>query len=341
MTPQELARLRLVAQRLVGERAATPVEAVRHLLCAQGQDLPGALGSVALRTAGGTRAAVAAALDAGEVVRSWPMRGTLHLVAAEDLGWLLALCAGRVVRADGRRQTELGLDAAQVEHAREVALAEVHDGPRTRAQLTEAFETAGLAPGGQRGYHLLATLAMTGSLIQGPMAGREQLWVPMETWVPTPRPLEGDEALGELARRYFHSHGPATDRDLARWSGLPLGPVRTGIAVAAPHLATVEVDGVAHHADPAVLEQPLPRGGVLALPGFDELVLGYADRSCTIGAEDFERIVPGGNGVFRPTVVADGQVVGTWRADGTAEPFTSFRPAVARALPRAMAAAQA
>ncbi len=346
MRAQEVALLRLAALRLVGERAATPGDAVRHLLCAQGQELPGALASIALRTAGGTRAAVVAALDAGEVVRSWPQRGTLHLVAADDLPWLLDLCAARVVRGTAGRQAQLGLDAAQVERARDAVVGALEGGRRlARAELLAVLDAAGLEPTGQRGAWLLSLLAMTGTLVLGPVAGREQQWVLLREWVPSARRLEGDEALGALALRYLRSHGPATAADVARWAGVTLGQARTGVALARPHLEAVDVDGVEHLLDPEVPDRlaaaRAEARGVLLLPGFDELVLGYADRSTTVPAEHADRICPGGNGVFRPTVVAAGRAVGTWRPDGTAEPFTAFTPAVARAVPRVLAATAA
>src|SRR3954447_5385082 len=136
----ELAQLRMAAQRLVGPRAATPAEAVRWLLAVQAQDLPGALTSVALRTTGGTRGAVEAALDAGEVVRSWPMRGTLHLVAAEDLGWLRELCVPRVMGGFAARRERLGLTDADAERAGDLASKALSGGRRLgRTELVGAF----------------------------------------------------------------------------------------------------------------------------------------------------------------------------------------------------------
>src|SRR3954465_10593389 len=122
-TPHEVALLRLVAQRIAGPPWPTAAETVRWLTAVQAQDYPGALTSVALRTEGATRTGVEAALDAGEVVRSWPMRSTLHLVAAEDLGWLLELCGPRVLAGAAKRRGGLGLTEADTERARELAVA--------------------------------------------------------------------------------------------------------------------------------------------------------------------------------------------------------------------------
>jgi hypothetical protein len=144
-----------------------------------------------------------------------------------------------------------------------------------------------------------------------------------------------EEALGALALRFFLGHGPATVQDLARWAGLPLGDVRAGLAVVRPQLAALDVDGVEHLMDPAVPDRLAAcreeAEDVVLLPGFDEFVLGYRDRSTILAPEFAERIVPGNNGMFRPTVVLAGQVVGTWQWTGrgakrvvTATPFASF-----------------
>ena len=347
---REVALLRLVAQRVAGPALPSAAETVRWMTALQGQDYRGALTSVALRTRGGTTADVEAALTAGEVVRSWPMRGTLHLVAAEDLSWLLDLTAALQVSAAGRRRGQLGIDEAAVERAREVARGVLAGGRAVRRDdLMAAWAAQGVATEGQRGYHLLWHLAQSGTVCLGPVRDGEQLVVLLDEWVPAPRRPTREEALGELATRYFRSHGPATAKDLARWTGLPAADVKVALAVARAALDRLEVDGVEHLLDPrtpdllaACRRQAL---GVFLLPGFDELLLGYGDRSAVLPPEFADRIVPGGNGMFRPTVVNGGQVVGTWRTVGRgaqrrveATPFTTFAPRVAAAVPRRHAA---
>jgi hypothetical protein len=339
-SPQEVALLRLAAQWLAGPGAASPVEAVRRLGAVQAQDLPGALTSVALRTAARRRKDVEVALDDGEIVRTWPMRGTLHLLAADDLRWMLELLASRALTALTARWKQLGLTGPDAERARELVTATLAGGRMRRADLLTAIDDGGVSTAGQRGYHLLGYLARTGTLCLGPTDGAgEQLFVLIDDWVPAaPRPPR-DEALGELARRFFLGHGPATVHDLARWAGLPLRDVRAGLATARPQLATLDVDGVEHLLDPEVPDRLAAcreeADDVVLLPGFDEFVLGYRDRSTVLAPEFAERIVPGNNGMFRPTVVLGGQVIGTWQWTGrggnrvvTATPFTSFPASV-------------
>lgn len=344
---REIALLRLVAQRIAGPVLPTPAAVVRWLTAMQAQDLGGALTAVALRTRGGRRR-VEAALDAGEIVRSWPMRGTLHLVAAEDLPWLLDLLAPRVIAGRARRHAELGLDRGAFDRARRAAESALAGGAAlTRAELLEVFAQAGVDPSGQRGYHLIGQLAQTGTLCLGPMRDGSQLFVLVAEWIRHPRRLEREAALAELATRFFRSHGPATLKDLIRWANLTAADARVGWSLARAQLDRVEVDGVEMLLDPATPELLRAAGsrarGVFLLPGFDELVLGYADRSAVLPPAYVDRVVPGGNGVFQPTVVSGGKIVGTWRYGGrgtavTATPFEAFPERVARAIPKLAAA---
>jgi hypothetical protein len=289
------------------------------MLGVQAQDLPGAKWSLGLRTTGGTEAAVDAALDAGAVVRSWPLRGTLHLVAAEDVSWLLALTGSRRIRGAASRRKALGItdsDLGRAEEAARAALAGRRD--LSRDELLARFRAAGVATDGQRGYHLIWHLAHVGTLVMGAADGRGQAFALLEDWVTIRPALDRDEALGELALRYLRSHGPASDADLARWAGIPLDEARRGRAICGAALATIDLGGGTYHLDPETLDRatavaPRPGTPALLLPGFDEYLLGYGDRSAVLAPEHADQIVPGGNGLFRPTIVVDGQVVGTWR----------------------------
>ncbi|MCU1676153.1 MAG: hypothetical protein JWM93_911 [Frankiales bacterium] len=326
----EVPLLRLAAQRIAGPQLPSVVEAARWLTATQAQDLRGAQTSLALRTRGATSADVRAAFDAGEIVRSWPMRGTLHVVAAEDLGWMLTVAAGRIQSGLSARWRELALDDATAGKARDIAVAELTGGGRlTRDELFAWWQKHGIDTAGQRGVHLILGLALSSVVCFGPFDGDKQQLVLLDEWVPRPRVLDIDEALGEWALRFFRGHGPATVQDFARWTKLPLGRARAGLAAAEPSLERLDIDGTVHWMDPAtpaLLEACRSRArGVFLLPGFDEYVLGYADRSPIIPPAFAGRVVPGNNGVFQHTVVLDGQVVGTWKR----APKSSKKPLVA------------
>ncbi len=350
---RELALLRVAAQRLAGEPHPTPADAVRWATCTQAQDLPGALVSIALRSDGRSVPDVDAALDSGAVVRTWPMRGTLHLVAAEDLRWLLALGPPRVATAAARRRAELGIDDAALDAVRAATVRTLQGGGRiARDALMTVWQEAGVSTEGQRAAHLFGALAVEGLVCLGPLRGRRQDVVLVDEWVPTgpadDAAHDRDRAVARWALRYFRSHGPATARDFAWWTGLTLTDARRAAAAASGDLEELTVGGEAYLMDPETpsrLEGCRREAlGVLLLPGFDELVLGYADRSAVVAPEHSARVVPGGNGMFLATVVSAGSAVGTWRrptrVGGVPQvtPFTTLPRRVAAAVPRRWAA---
>jgi hypothetical protein len=214
-----------------------------------------------------------------------------------------------------------------------------------RAPLLAALGEGGVDVSGQRGYHLLWYLSQTGSLCLGPTQDGEQLFVLLDEWVTAPRRLTREEALAELVRRYFTGHGPATVADLVRWAGTTVRDVRAGLALAGDELDTLDVDGDEYFLAPETPELLAAcrdqARGMFLLPGFDEFVLGYGDRRAILDPEFADRIVPGGNGMFRSTVVVDGRIAGTWQWTGrgakravTATPFTAFPDDVAAAVPQ-------
>jgi hypothetical protein len=337
--------MRLAAQRLVGTAHPTPADAVRWATCTQAQDLPGALVSVALRTSNRSLAQVHAALDQGSVVRSWPMRGTLHFVAPEDLRWLLAIGPLRVANSAAKRRKDLGLRDRDVDKVTQATVDALRGGGRiARDGLMQIWNDAGVSTEGQRGAHLFGKLAVDGLICLGPMAGRRQDVVLVDEWVPAAPVPDRHEAIALWALRYFRSHGPSTVADFAWWTGLTKTDARAGHAAVAGELESVDVDGSTMWLDPATPEL-LARArkaarGALLLPGFDELVLGYGDRSAVLPPDFSGHVVPGGNGMFLATVVVAGRAVATWRRPATptgaptVTPFRTLSRATAAAVPK-------
>lgn len=316
-TMRELGLLRLVSQALVGPRQGSPEQVVRELLCLQAQDYWSGIASVAVR--GSTSlAAVEAALNAGAIVRAWPLRGTLHLVAAEDLGWLRDLLAPRELAAAAAREARLGIDARTLDKAERVIVEFVTaHGPARRTDLVAAWQHAGIETHSQRSYHLLWHLAHTGLVCFGPIEDGQQLVRLCAGLAARPTRLSRLEALEALARRFFEGHGPATDRDLARWANLTLADARQGIAAARANLASLTVDDTAYLLGQSTQDDLAAcrreAAGVFALPMFDELIFGYRDRTPTVPADRDAAVFAHGNGVGACTVVLRGEVVATWK----------------------------
>ncbi len=257
-----MGRLRLAAQGLTGPGLGTVGDAVRWMTAMQAQDLQSALWAVGQRVPGARLGDVRGALDRGEIVRSWPMRGTLHLLAPEDLKWILAITSERLIRAMAGRHRELGISAADAETAREAALRLVSGGgSATRAELFRAFEAAGQSTAGQRGIHLLGILCQRAWLVQGPPDGNQQRVVAFDEWIKESRPLGREEGIAELLLRYLRSHGPATERDFSWWAGIPLTEVRAALAGLKAGLAELEFEGTRYWLAPetaALLDDGVP-----------------------------------------------------------------------------------
>jgi winged helix DNA-binding protein len=330
MSLAELRRRRAAAQLLAGADEP-PHRAVAHLLAVQAQDLRAA--RLALRARGAARVAAevdAALTDDRSLVVTWLMRGTLHLVAREDHGWLLALTGDQNAATIRRRLGQLGVSERDAERAVTVieqALAD--EGPLPRPRLAEWLRAAGLPAEGQRVPHLLALAAGRGTIVLGPIQDGEHAFVLARDWLgPPSRAPDRDTALAELARRYLRGHGPASAADLAAWSGLGLRDARAGLAAIADELRR---DG--DLAELAERSAPPKRIRTRLLGAFDPYLLGWKDRSFAVDPAHARRVHPGG-GIVRATAIAGGRAVATWTMPGGRVALAPFAP-----LPRSVDAA--
>ena len=321
LTADQVRRIRMAALLVHPRPSSAPApssvdEVVTHLGAMQAQDNASGLWSLGLRLPGSTLGDITAALEEPQALRTWPMRGTVHLVPARDAHWMLETIGVRTLSGAAKRRATIGLsdDVAESAVAR---IGELLSGGRrlTRAALLEDLRLSGLPIEGQLGYHVLWYASQRGVSAIAPDIDGEQTFVLLDDWVPDPVRLDGDDALATLATRYFRSHGPTTRQDFAGWTGLTATECKRGIAAAGDAIAVATHDGTEVYADPALLDAdatPPLDDAVHALPGFDEYLLGFKDRSLFLEPEQFAAVVPGGNGMFRATFVHDGRVLGTW-----------------------------
>ena len=223
-------RIRLANQHISRPQLDEPADVVRWMGAVQAQDYLGALWAVGLRARGATESIVEDAIARRLIVRTWPMRGTLHFVAAEDARWMTSLMGPRVIAGAASRYRQLELDAKVFARSADVTHRVLEGSkPVRRDAMYEHWQAAGIATHDSRGLHILGYLAQTGVVCFGPRDGKQHTITLLDEWVPAVAPRSRDDALGELARRYFSSHGPATIHDLAWWSGLPLSDLRVGL----------------------------------------------------------------------------------------------------------------
>lgn len=313
MKSTDIADMRLHSQHIPQADFATARDVVSWMGAMQAQDYAGALWAIGLRTPDLTRADIEKAISNRKIIRTWPMRGTLHFVASEDIRWMQALLTPRVIASFAGRRKQLEIDDASLTRAETVLKTELLGGKSlTRNELYALFEAKNIATSGQRGIHMLGYFAHTGLLCLGAHSGKQPAYVLLDEWLAPAKDISRDEALGELAKRYFTSHGPATLKDFAGWSYLTMSNARRGIELAGANLEETIFNGMSYWATPGVFAAPKNKAAYL-LPGFDEFILGYKDRSAILEAKHAQKIVPGNNGMFLPTVIIDGKVVGLWR----------------------------
>jgi hypothetical protein len=313
---------------------------VKELCGIQAQELPAA--TLAVRARGAARVVAdveQARVRDRSVVRTWGPRGTLHLLATEDLGWVLPLMGPVFVAVGRRRRAELGLDEDTYSRGiRVLGEALASRGPLTRAEIVDQLATRGIHLEGQARPHFLARAALEGLICIGPDRGAEPAYVLLSDWVDLGPPLPEVEALAELARRYLGAYGPATAADLAAWSGLPAGKVRVAWQEIEPRLIEVEAGGYpARMLESCApwLDAPPPHGPVVnLLPRFDTYLLGYRNRDLAVPPRYAKRVNAGG-GIVHPTLLADGLAVGIWKSrlvknhvDVLVEPFGELAPEV-------------
>ena len=352
LTPSAARAARCRAQLLTAkDRAADPVSAVRHMLAMQAQNAKAARWAVGIRTKGAKYSDVQAALESGALIRTWPMRGTHHIMAAEDVAWLTGLWSHRARSGVEKRRAALGLTLDDVlragaalveattdpdrlpEHVAEKAIPFV--GPRgaavalTRDGVRELWSTVGIDSSSSRGSHMLRFLCEERVLVQGPPVGTADTFTAFEAWVPAAEggadDAETDELLRRLVVKHLRGRGPAKVSDIAWWSGHTNATIRRAVAIAGDAVAEASVAGerylmLADDAEIAAANPKArpPRGPVL-LPAFDEYLLGYGDRTLVLDKdaepELFALIGPTINGLVNRATMKAGRIVDTWDDD--------------------------
>ena len=317
MTDAELARYRLVNQQIAASRCKEPVDVVSTLGAVQGQDYPGTLWAIGLRLPAATEIDIERAIANHTIIRTWPVRSTLHFVAAADVHWLLELLGPKIISSASLRLKQYGLDSSVLTRIQKVLVESLQGAQLTRNEVYTVLERAKISVEGQRGYHILWRMGVGRVICFGARRGKQPTFTLLEEWAPPVRILDREAAMAELAWRYFSGHGPATLQDFAWWSGLKMSDAKASLAMVSSRLQSLTVNEKIYWMNP---ETPSLGGTaqiVYLLPGFDEYLLGYQDRTASLDPADAQKIQPGSNGVFSSTIVIDGKVVGTWRRELT------------------------
>lgn len=313
MSHLSIAHERLLHQHIATPTFKTPLDVVSHLGAMQAQDYLGALWAIGLRMEHATETSIEDAVRTKSIIRTWPMRGTLHFVASRDARWMLSLMTPRIVAGSLGRFKQLGLDDDILARARRCWEHALRDGPLVRTEMYAALEKAGISTAGYRALHLLSRLAQEQVICFGPRQGKQHTFALFDQWIPPTKQKTTEDSLGEIVIRYFTSHGPATIQDMTWWSGLTVAQVKQGIAIAGNLLEPRIVEGITYYTGS---KSPSPASSVadtFLLPPFDEYLVAYRNRDAALQKVHAQHYNPGANGMLSAVIVQNGQVVGTWK----------------------------
>jgi hypothetical protein len=314
MRSLDIAQRRLLSQRLSGPKLGTPGEATAWLAACQAQDFAGAKWAVGLRLSTATDAGLEQSFNRGEILRTHLLRPTWHFVTPADIRWLLELTAGRVHAVNAGMYRQAGLDGETFQRSLAALASALQGGQyQTRDELRQALQQAGVSTDKEfRMTYIMMHAELEGLVCSGPRRGKQFTYALLDERAQQAKRLRRDEALAELAQRYFTSRGPATVQDFAKWSGLTVAEAGSGLEAVKDQLEQEVVDGQVCWFAPGEMgaEQASPAVHLLSI--YDEYISGYKDRSAMVAPDVGKRLMAMG-AALGYIVVVDGQVVGTWR----------------------------
>lgn len=311
-TPTELLNARLRHQQLTESKLRKPAQVVASLCAMQAQDFAAAKWAVGLRAPGSQDGDVEQAFNDGLILRTHVLRPTWHFVAPDDIRWLVALSAPRVHAANAYYYRQAGLDAKIFSKSGALIHGALEGGKHlTRAELADHLTRANIPAEGLKLAYLMMHAELEGVICSGPRRGKQSTYALLDERVAPAKPRERDEALAELATRYFSSHGPATVRDFACWSGLTIKEAQTAVDAVRSTLASSSIGGTEHW---SAGNTGGPYRGSIAylLPNYDEFLVAYKDRAPVVDSTRAANIVARSNGAFANHLIIEGRLAGSW-----------------------------
>lgn len=312
MTSSDILKARLWNQQISEHQFRTPGEVVKWLGAVQAQDYLAALYAVGLRLNKTNQTAVEKAIADKTIVRTWPMRGTLHFVPAEDAKWMLALLTPGIIARTAGIYRQAGLDKNVFEKSRKLITKTLQGGKQLeRKEIYAILEKGKISTSDSRGLHILGFLAQEGLICFGPRIGKQQSFVLLDEWVPVSKDLNGDEALAELTKRYFTSHGPASLQDFVWWSGITVSAAKKVIDFVKSSFVEEKFNGQSFWMGNQTNFNKKNLSTYL-LPAYDEYLVAYRDRSAALDTRHTKSVLTT-NGIFNPSLIINGKVAGTWK----------------------------
>ena len=312
MTIRDLINTRLKNQLISNPLTSKPDRVVSSMCAVQAQDYYGSLWAIGLRLKNSSESIIEKAVADRTIVRTWPMRGTLHFISSEDIRWMLQLLTPRIISGSKGRYKQLELDDKIFKRSRELFIKNLRGGKQfTRNEMYNLLESNKISAEGQRGIHILGRLAMEGVICFGIRQGKQQTFVLLDEWIPKSKNLSREQSIAELTMRYFKNHSPATLQDFTWWSGLSVSDAKNGLEMVKSEFKQDSCNGrtfLFTHKNKSEKDSTF---GTILLPAFDEYLVGYKVRSDVLDPKHKNNANAGG--MLSPTIIIDGQVAGTWR----------------------------
>ncbi|GHT12588.1 hypothetical protein AGMMS4956_07420 [Bacteroidia bacterium] len=309
---KEISLLRLASHQLAGTALPTPQKVVSWMGAIQAQDYNMAKWAMGIRLEKFTDKMVEAAFNKGQFLRTHVLRPTWHFVSPANIRWMLQLSAERIKASSRARDRDLEITEPLYTQSNNVIEKSLADQHLTRSELVTALEKSGIQVDASRMVHFMMRAEVEGIVCSGALQGKNQTYALLDQRAPLTKPLHRDEALAQLAHIYFGSHCPATLQDFIWWSGLSVAEAKQGLEAIKSTLVAADTEGQTYWLNPAT-ERIVPAAhSAHLLPAFDEYLVAYRNRQAALHARNHSKAISS-NGVFRPVVLVDGQVIGLWK----------------------------
>jgi hypothetical protein len=309
----DISNCRLASQNIMGAKSGTPQDIVGLMGAMQAQDYNMAKWAIGVRSSGSTDREIEDAFNRGEILRTHLLRPTWHFVSADDIYWMLELTAPRIKASLKARHGALGITEEFIIKCKGIIRKALSGGNHlTRDELVREIEENGIPCSSSQAYHFLMLAELDGIICSGASKGKEHTYALLAERVPMKKALNLNEALAELSRRYFTSHGPATLQDFSWWSGLSVTDTKKSLEMVGASIVAEKTGSQTYWFSRSISSLDIKEDSVFLLPAYDEFIISYKDRSPSISIREQEKAVSS-NGVFRPIIVVNGQVAGLWK----------------------------
>ncbi len=305
--------LRSLNQQLNDSKLQTSKDIAGWMGAIQAQDYSMSKWALGIRLQNSTEDSINKEINSGSIVRTHLLRPTWHFVSSDDIYWILELTAPRIKASLIFRDKQLGLTDAIFNKCNRILEKSLRDcNHQTREELVLELKKSKINVAENRASHIFLRAEMDGIICSGKQKNGKPTYAILEEWVPVHEKIYRDEALKELALRYFSSHGPATINDFNWWSGLSMTDVKLALNYNKDYLTSEVILNQTYWMANKNIKPNPDFNEIYFLPAYDEFLIGYRDRAASLSLVHNKKVISN-NGIFHPTLLQNGQVIGTWK----------------------------